>query len=303
MEPHSITWTDIIKTPTFISNAQSKKRQLLIEYWLTKQFGSGVFKWKTLQHNGVLFPSPYKPHNTPLIYNGEEIKLTPLSEEYATLYAKYLDTEYIKNKVFNKNFWNDFKNILSKSDPESKIINLELCDFKLIYKYILDEKQKRDLLPQEEKDKIKQEKDELEKKYKTAIIDEKEEPVGNFRIEPPGIFIGRGCHPKMGKIKERILPENITINIGRMNSIPIPQEGHKWKNIIHDRTVEWLASWVDNISGKNKYVWLASQSELKSKSDIDKFNLAKKLKKKIKRMKTTKNHHFLVKISKLLIKL
>lgn len=33
-------------------------------------------------------------------------------------------------------------------------------------------------------------------------------------MEPPGLFRGRGDHPKMGKLKARIYPEDITINIG-----------------------------------------------------------------------------------------
>ena len=44
-------------------------------------------------------------------------------------------------------------------------------------------------------------------------IEKNGEVVGNFRIEPPGIFLGRGCHPKAGKIKRRIYPEDITLNI------------------------------------------------------------------------------------------
>ena len=38
--------------------------------------------------------------------------------------------------------------------------------------------------------------------------------MGNFRVEPPGLFRGRGDHPKMGKLKARIYPRDITINIG-----------------------------------------------------------------------------------------
>lgn len=45
--------------------------------------------------------------------------------------------------------------------------------------------------------------------------------MGNFRIEPPGLFRGRGEHPKMGKIKKRIYPRDVTINIGE--GVPIPQ--------------------------------------------------------------------------------
>ena len=123
-------------------------------------------------------------------------------------------------------------------------------------------------------------------KDKTAIVDGKIQPVGNFRIEPPGIFLGRGCNPKLGKIKRRIYPEDITINIGKNSPIPeLPdflKENHKWGEIIHNQYVEWLASWKDNITGKMKYVWLGAHSDLKSKSDIEKFDLARKLKRKIK---------------------
>lgn len=33
-------------------------------------------------------------------------------------------------------------------------------------------------------------------------------------MEPPGLFRGRGEHPKMGKVKKRVYPRDITINIG-----------------------------------------------------------------------------------------
>lgn len=39
-------------------------------------------------------------------------------------------------------------------------------------------------------------------------------------MEMPGLFRGRGEHPKMGKIKKRIYPRDITINIGRGEPIP-----------------------------------------------------------------------------------
>ena len=48
-----------------------------------------------------MFPE-YEPHKIPIIYKGTGNYIIALAEEYATLYAKYLDTEYIKNKAFNK---------------------------------------------------------------------------------------------------------------------------------------------------------------------------------------------------------
>ena len=76
--------------------------------------------------------------------------------------------------------------------------------------------------------------------------------VGNFRVEPPGLFRGRGEHPKMGKIKKRVYPRDITINIGENEPVPEhPYPGQTWKEVKHDHTVTWLAYWKDTISTKD----------------------------------------------------
>jgi hypothetical protein len=36
----------------------------------------------------------------------------------------------------------------------------------------------------------------FQKEYGVATIDGHDEKIGNFRIEPPGLFRGRGEHPK-----------------------------------------------------------------------------------------------------------
>lgn len=261
-----------------------KNKNHLSFYILFKQLGAGK-KWKTLKHDGVLFPPNYVKHNIPIIYDRKQIILDNDAEEYATIYAKYTKTDYVKNNKFNKNFWNDWKEYLGK---DSIIKSLEKCDFSLIIKHLEGIKKETNEKSKEDKELTKKKREEIENKYKIAIVDGVEQPVGNFRIEPPSIFIGRGNHPKIGKIKRRLYPEDVTINIGRGEPIPeIPEflKGHKWGNIIHNNNVEWLASWKDSINDKTKYVWLGSQSNLKIKNDIEKFNLAKKLKKKIKNIR------------------
>ena len=39
--------------------------------------------------------------------------------------------------------------------------------------------------------------------------------IANFTIEPPGLFQGRGEHPKMGMLKQRVMPEQIIINVSK----------------------------------------------------------------------------------------
>ncbi len=264
----------------------------LFNYLLYNQFGgknNNESKWKTFSHNGVLFPEPYKPHKVPLLYEGKKIILKPDSEEYATIYAKFTETEYVKNKIFNKNFFLDWSKIL-KADAHTEIKNFADCDFSLILAHLLGAKEVKKNLSKEEKQKEKELKDKYEAKYKIAFVDGKEQATGNFRIEPPGIFLGRGCHPKAGKIKKRIYPEDITINIDTKSPIPpIPSfySGHKWGKIIHDNTLEWLCSWKDDITGKIKYVWLGAKSDFKAKSDENKFDMARKLAKNIMEIRRT----------------
>lgn len=37
--------------------------------------------WDTLEHRGVTFPPPYVPHGQKLLYDGEEVDLSPEEEE------------------------------------------------------------------------------------------------------------------------------------------------------------------------------------------------------------------------------
>jgi DNA topoisomerase-1 len=269
-----------------------KFNPVLFNYFVYNQFGGKKnedIKWTTFSHNGVLFPDPYIPHKVPLIYDGKKIVLDPESEEYATIYAKFTDTEYVKNKIFNKNFFSDWKKYLKKGGF-NEITDLEKCDFSLILKHLLEKKDIKANMSKEKKEKLKEQKDKEEEKYKFALVDGKEQPTGNFRIEPPGIFLGRGCHPLAGKIKERVFPEDIIINIDEQSKIPpMPSfyKNEKWKDVIHDNTLIWLASWKDNITGKMKYVWLGAKSDFKAKSDQHKFDLARKLVKLISSIRRT----------------
>jgi len=257
-------------------NYTKKYETLLLMY---QQFGGTKKKWKTLVHNGVVFPPEYIKHNIPIYYDNKPIILDKLSEEYATYYAKYLDSKYINNK-FNKNFWNDWKQILNKN-PNNIIKEFDKVDFTEIKNYIIKEKENKKL------NNTSKSENDTENIYAYAYIDGKKEPVGNYRVEPAGIFLGRGNHPKSGCIKRRIYPEDITLNLDKTAPIPETLPNHKWKQIIHDRTVDWLASWKDDITGKTKYVWLGAQSSNKGEKDMLKFNMARKLKKIIKDIRHT----------------
>ena len=83
-------------------------------------------------------------------------------------------------------------------------------------------------------------------------------------------------------IKNRVVPEQVTINIGHDCTVPEPPPGHSWGSVIHDNTVTWLAMWKENVNDNTKYVFLAANSSLKGQSDFKKFEKARELKKHIK---------------------
>jgi DNA topoisomerase-1 len=248
-------------------------------------YGGGKPQWTVLQHNGPMFPPEYEPHKIPIVVNNKEIILPELAEEYATMYAKFIDTPYMENNTFKKNFWKDFKPTLPN---DLQKLSLDQFDFLPIKKHLDLIKEKKASLTKDEKELIKKKQDELDEPYKYCIIDGVQQQVGNYKIEPPGIFLGRGSHPKIGSIKKRILPEDVTINLSKDAKIPEPNiKGHKWGEIIHDHSVIWLASWKENITGKNKYIFTSLDSFFKSKSDESKFDLARKLKKKVNSIRET----------------
>jgi DNA topoisomerase IB len=83
----------------------------------------------------------------------------------------------------------------------TKITDFKRCDFRPMYEYFETERAKKKALSSAEKKELKKEKDEAEAKYTHCNLDGRKEKVGNFRIEPPGLFRGRGEHPKKGALK------------------------------------------------------------------------------------------------------
>tara|TARA_B110001452_G_scaffold42271_1_gene32427 strand:+ start:859 stop:2181 length:1323 start_codon:yes stop_codon:yes gene_type:complete len=242
----------------------------------------GGEKWQTLEHNGVIFPPLYEPHGLPLKYDGESIKLPPDCEEVATMFAAMKDTDYGKNPVFQKNFMKDWRRLLKKHEL-GRIKEFEKCNFVAMAEHLATISDQKKAMTSEQKKAAKAEKDKLEEPFCFAIVDGRKEKLGNFRVEPPGLFRGRGEHPKMGHLKARIFPEDITINIGHDAKVPpVPDIGdgkkHKWGDVLHKNTVTWLCKWKDSINGEDKCVWLSANSSWKGMSDMAKYEKARKLK-------------------------
>jgi len=239
-------------------------------------------KWKTLQHNGILFPPAYEAQGIKIKIKGETVNLNLAQEEMVYQWAKKKDTPYAQDKVFQKNFTADFAKTL---DSKYKKISYSDIDFSNAYKIVDKEKDLKEMMSKEDKKSLAVKRKELREKLKTkygiAIMDGKEVEVGNYMAEPPGIFIGRGEHPLRGKWKPRVTPKDVTLNLGKEAKAP---EG-EWGKIIHDKDSMWLASWMDFLTQKRKYVWLADSSDLKQGRDKEKYEKAIKLEKEIEKIK------------------
>jgi len=239
-------------------------------------------KWKTLQHNGILFPPVYEATGIKIKITGESVDLDLNQEEMVYQWAKKKDTVYAQDKIFQKNFTGDFVKTLS---AKFKSASYQDIDFSQAYKIVDKEKDLREMMTKEEKKalatKRKTLREKLVEKYGKAMMDGKEVDVANYMAEPPGIFIGRGDHPLRGKWKPRVSAKNVTLNLGKEAKIP---EGN-WGKIVHDNDSMWLAGWTDYLTEKRKYVWLADTSGLKQDRDKAKYEKAVKLSKEIEKIK------------------
>ncbi|KAJ7188191.1 DNA topoisomerase I [Mycena filopes] len=272
---------------------EKKEEEEVFRWWDADPNGDGSVKWKTLEHHGVIFPPPYEPlpSHVKMKYHGKELDLPPAAEEVAGFYAALIESDHARDDKFNENFFRDWQTVLKKHPPRdgTKVTNFLFCDFRPMFEYFEAEKAKKKSLSAQEKKDLKKSKDDLELKYTTCLLDGRKEKVGNFRVEPPGLFRGRGEHPKKGALKYRVQPEDITINIGKGAPIPVPNMPGKWKEVIHDNTVTWLATWTENVNSNHKYVFLAAGSSLKGQSDMLKFEKARELKKHVDRIRMNYN--------------
>jgi DNA topoisomerase-1 len=251
------------------------------------KYGNNAIKWNTLIHNGVCFPPEYELKSLNIKINGETFLLNREQEELIYSWAKKKDTHYIQDPIFQKNFLFDFKALLPERLSVA-LTSINQIDFKEFFIFVDKEKKEKEKekeklksLTKEERKKIsvnrKTEKERLKNIYGKAIVDGVEVDVANWLVEPPGLFMGRGQHPLRGRWKPRVTSKDVILNLGE--DAPVP-EGN-WQNIVHDHSSTWLASWVESLTGKRKYVWLHDSSIIRQNYDKAKYDKAKNLEKYI----------------------
>jgi len=237
---------------------------------------------KQLIHHGVLIPKRYEPKGFHINIRDEGIALTPHQEEMAVAWVKKLGTDYVKDPVFIKNFFHDFLEALGMSD---KPLSSKDFDFSEIIRAVEKDKLIKASLSKDEKKRQAQERkaarEANKEKYGYAIIDGIKTEVGNYTVEPPSIFMGRGEHPLRGRWKPYVSEEDIILNL----SPDAPHPPRNWKEIVWRPNEMWIAKWDDKLVGKEKYIWLSDSSHVKQQKEIEKFDKAKELAKKINELR------------------
>jgi len=245
-------------------------------------FQSKGLTMKELIHNGVLIPMLYEPAGLQISYRGKKIKLDPQEEEMAYAWVKKLGTDYVNDNVFVRNFFKDFADALGiKEDVEPKDF-----DFSEIETRVEEEKERKSSFTKEEKKKLAQDRkfvrEANKEKYGYAVIDGVKTEISNYLVEPSAIFMGRGKHPLRGRWKQGAKADDVVLNLSPKASRP----PGNWKKIVWEPECMWVAKWKDKLTGKMKYVWLADSSFIKQKKDIEKYDLAKELDKRIDKVRS-----------------
>ncbi|XP_061106633.1 DNA topoisomerase I, mitochondrial-like [Conger conger] len=246
--------------------------------WWEEERNEDGTKWSFLEHRGPLFPAEYQPFpdDVNFYYDGKAVKLNPRAEEVAFFYAQMLDRECITCEVFRKNFLTDWRREMT---PEERMLitDLNMCDF---FELFYLNKRRVDAqynMSKEEKQAITEANNRLTEEYGFCTLNQHRECIRNFRIEPPSLCCDHWDHAKEGMLKRRIQPEDIIINCSKQARIPEPPAGHRWKEVCHDNTVTWLASWTENIQGARRYIRLNTSSKPQGEKDWEKYELAQRL--------------------------
>lgn len=230
---------------------------------------------KRLHHNGVIIPPKYEWRGLTISIRGEAIGLSPEQEELAMAWAKKLGTQYVDDPVFAENFHRDFSAKLWAQVKPGEV------HFSEVLRVVEQERTYRESLTRKERKRIaaerKMKREANKERYGYAMVDGVRMEIGNYTVEPSSIFMGRGSHPMRGRWKEGPREKDIELNLS--------PDAHRppgmWKAIVWEPDSMWIARWRDRLSGKIKYVWLSDSSTVKQKKDIEKFEKAIELSRKL----------------------
>ena len=195
----------------------------------------------------------------------------------AVKFVQKMGTPYFEDGKFRSNFIEDFAKALVIKEK----ITIEDFDWSPIVRWVEAERARKANMSKEEKKQLaqvrKKIREERKERYGWATVDGGRMEIGNYSVEPPSIFLGRGRNPYRGRWKPAITTKDVTLNLSP--DAPTPQgewAGREWRP---DEL--WIARWTDKLVGKMKYVWFHDATPMKQGRVQEKFDLAKQLESKI----------------------
>jgi DNA topoisomerase I len=226
-----------------------------------------------LVHNGVLVPEPPAPSGLVIGIRGEPVALTPKQEEMALAWARKVGTPYVEDTTFAQNFLRDF----SREMGTEPVLTLDEVDFGPALQIVQAEREAKARLTAEERKAQaaarKAQREALRALYGYAQVNGEQVELGNYLVEPSGIFMGRGQHPLRGRWKEGACQSDVTLNL----SPDAPRPPGDWAAIVWQPESLWVARWPDKLSDKIKYVWLSDTASIKQAREAAKFDKAHRL--------------------------
>jgi DNA topoisomerase-1 len=238
---------------------------------------------KQLIHCGVIVPK-YEAHGFSIVFKGRTISLDSEQEEMAVAWVKKLGTEYVNDPVFARNFFEDFATCLGVRGVQ------EDFDFSEIIRFVEADKARKQAMRPEEKKKLAQDRKTIREanktKYGYATVDGQRIELGNYTTEPASIFMGRGKHPLRGRWKKGIKHHEVTLNLSPDSPAPLGDCKRVW-----EPECMWVARWDDPLRAREKYIWFSDSSYVKQKREIDKFNKARELERKLTKIREHINNN------------
>jgi len=280
------------------------------EKWWANIEGKKGRKWETMRHNGVLFPPAYEPlpKNIKILYNGKPVELDSINinnpfritaEEAAVFMAMKIDQDErtgkteskkaINDSVFTTNFWTDWKRILGSGHV---IKDFKKVDFTPLQRFLVQrseyKKSAKKAMSKEDKKAEKEQKEIIKDLYGYAIIDGVRMSM-SASIQPPGIYMSHANSPMRGKLKKRIQPKDIVLNVSKTHIPECKIDGKpcKWGEVVENHDVTWIASYRQPLNEtKYNYIYLKREgSHWVCMDDMEKFDKARKLGKNIEKVR------------------
>lgn len=218
--------------------------------------------WNHLHHNGPYIPSTRVPFNIKLSTN------IILNNQETICFIEFIKKFKKQNIKFKTNFWRSLLQRFIKQFPQEckKTANDNPKFVKIRTNCITRSN---------------------DNQHGFVVVDNKRIEIPNNKMEYPHIFIGRGNHPLSGTCKFIPLKKYITINASTSEHSKFNTQGFK---TVCNQHATWICSWKDPITSNNKYISFQTNND----NVLQKFELARKLKKRINKLHNINNTNILL---------